>query len=110
MKGRAAPEGEEGPRVGVGRCRAVGDYRGGNWEFGAGVTRLALGACAVNPIAAQLMSMPTVPYGAPQGPVSRSGRVAARLKTTFSSIWRLSRPWSIAFGAPWPSCASHSGL
>src|SRR5438445_609987 len=38
------------------------------------------------------MSMPTVPYGAPPGPVSRSGRVAARLKTTFSSIWRAITP------------------
>src|SRR4029077_2511144 len=67
-------------------------YRGGNCEFGAGVTRLAVGARSVNPITAQLISMPTVPYGAPPGPVIKSGRVAARLKTAFSSIWRLSRP------------------
>src|SRR5436305_7642902 len=85
-------------------------YRGGNCELGAGATRLAVGAFAVNPMTAQLMSTPAAPYGAPLGPVNRSGRVAARLKTTFSSICRLSSPAAMAFGVHWPSSASHNGL
>ncbi len=53
-----------------------------------------MGALSVKPITAQLMSTPTEPYGAGlpvagSTPVSRSGRVAARLKTCTSSIWRL---------------------
>ena len=54
------PSGEEDPRVGVGRCERS-TYRGGNCELGAGVTRFAVGASSVNPITAQLMSMPTLP-------------------------------------------------
>jgi hypothetical protein len=81
-------------------------YRGGNGELGTGATRLAVGAFAVNPMTAQLMSTPTEPYGAPLGPVTRSGRVAARLKTTFSSICHLSSPAVMAFWVHWPSCAS----
>jgi hypothetical protein len=90
-------------------------YLGGNWEFGTGVARLAVGAVAVNPMTAQLMSTPWAPYGAgwPVAglkPVSRSGRVAARLKTTTSSICRVLSPWSMAFCVHRPSCASHNGL
>src|SRR5689334_1876298 len=77
--------------------RAALAYRGGNCECGAGGARLAVGAWAVKPITAQLMSTPTEPYGvglpvAGLTPVSRSGRVAARLNTTFSSICRLLSP------------------
>src|SRR6185312_8467018 len=36
-------------------------YRGGNCECGAGGARLAVGAWAVKPITAQLMSTPTEP-------------------------------------------------
>ena len=36
-------------------------YRGGNCELGAGGARLAVGAVAVNPRTAQLMSTPTEP-------------------------------------------------
>ena len=43
-------------------------------------------------------------------PVSRSGRVAARLNTWFSSIWRVFRPSLTALGVHRPSWASHSGL
>ena len=43
-------------------------------------------------------------------PVSRSGRVAARLKTCTSSIWRLLRPCLTALSVQRPSWASHSGL
>ena len=39
-------------------------YLGGNCELGTGSTRLAVGAFAVNPMTAQLMSTPTEPYGA----------------------------------------------
>ena len=35
--------------------------RGGNWELGAGEARLAVGAVAVYPMTAQLMSTPTEP-------------------------------------------------
>src|SRR5258708_7680051 len=90
-------------------------YRGGNWELGTGVARLAVGAWFVNPMTAQLMSTPTEPYGAVPPvaglkPVSRSGRVAARLKTTTSSICRVLSPALMAFWVHRPSCASHSGL
>jgi hypothetical protein len=49
---------------------------------------LAVGAVFVNPMTAQLMSIPEAPYGAgwPVAgltPVSRSGRVAAKLNTWF---------------------------
>ena len=47
----------------------------------------------MKPMTAQLMLTPAEPYGAPPGPVSRSGRVAARLNTWTSSIWRLSKPF-----------------
>src|SRR5260221_12789866 len=62
-------------------------YRGGNWELGTGVARLAVGAWFVHPMGPQLMSPPTEPYGeappvAGLKPASRSGRGAARLKTT----------------------------
>src|SRR5207253_7605491 len=79
-------------------------------EFGTGVARLVVGALLVNPMTAQLMSTPEAPYGAPPGPVSRSGRVAARLKTTFSSICRVLSPSLTALALHWPSCASHNGL
>ncbi len=36
-------------------------YLGGNCEFGTGVARLAVGAMAVNPMTAQLMSTPAEP-------------------------------------------------
>ena len=36
-------------------------YLGGNCEFGTGVARLAVGAVAVNPMTAQLMSTPAAP-------------------------------------------------
>src|SRR5580700_2604294 len=88
-------------------------YLGGNGEWGGGGARLAVGALAVKPITAQLMSTPTDPYGAgwPVAgltPVSRSGLVAARLNTWFSSIWRLFRPSLMALVVHSPSCASHS--
>src|SRR5579864_5517996 len=95
--------------------RCVAGYLGGNWDKGAFGARLAVGAWAVNPMTAQLMSTPSAPYGAgwPVAgltPVSRSGRVAARLSTTFSSICRLFSPAATALGVHRPSCASHSGL
>ena len=46
------------------RIRADGGVvyqRGGNCELGAGATRFAVGAFAVKPITAQLMSIPTLP-------------------------------------------------
>ena len=46
-------------------------------------------------------------------PVSRSGRVAARLKTWFSSIWRVFSPALTALGGPpgrWAAPASHPRL
>src|SRR5439155_9247350 len=85
-------------------------YLGGNCELGTGSARLAVGALSMTPITAQLMSTPAAPSGAPPGPVIRSGRVAARLKTCTSSIWRLSRPSLIALSVHWPSWASQSGL
>src|SRR5207253_3915125 len=90
-------------------------YLGGNCEFGTGVARLAVGAWAVNPMTAQLMSTPAAPYGAAPPvaglkPVSRSGRVAARLKTTTSSICRVLSPACTALLVHKPSCASHNGL
>jgi len=36
-------------------------YLGGNWEFGTGVARLAVGALTVYPITEQLISIPTEP-------------------------------------------------
>ena len=36
-------------------------YLGGNCEFGTGAARLAVGAVAVNPMTAQLMSTPAAP-------------------------------------------------
>ena len=76
---------------------------------------MAVGALSMNPITAQLMSTPTDPYGAgwPVAgftPVSRSGRVAARLKTCTSSIWRVFNPCLTALSVQRPSCASQSGL
>src|SRR5258708_30232520 len=64
---------------------------------------------------AQLMSTPAEPYGAgcPVAgltPVSRSGRVAARLNTWTSSIWRVLRPELTPLGVHSPSLASHSRL
>src|SRR5438876_1076821 len=50
-------------------------YLGGNCELGTGSARLAVGALSMKPITAQLMSTPAAPYGAPPGPVIRSGRV-----------------------------------
>ena len=45
-----------------GACpRRLDSYLGGNWELGAGDARLAVGALAVNPRTAQLMSTPTEP-------------------------------------------------
>src|SRR5690348_14025403 len=81
---------KEGGPGGARRLGGGGGQRGGNWESGAGGARLAVGAAAVKPITAQLMSTPAEPYGAGlpvagSTPVSRSGRVAARLNTTFSS-------------------------
>lgn len=67
-------------------CKRSRRYRGGNCDRGAGAARFFFGALRVNPITAQLMLTPDAPYGAgfPVAgltPVSRSGRVAARLKT-----------------------------
>jgi hypothetical protein len=70
----------------------VSIYLGGNCDPGTGSARLAVGALAVKPITAQLMSTLADPYGAPLSPVMRSGRVAARLNTCTSSIWRVLRP------------------
>src|SRR6266567_3899757 len=83
------------------RPKPLPGYLGGNCEFGTGVARLAVGALLVNPMTAQLMSTPEAPYGAPPGPVSRSGRVAARLKTTFSSICRVLSPSLTALALHW---------
>src|ERR1700722_14614228 len=86
-------------------------YLGGNCELGALGTRAAVGAVAVKPSTAQLMSTPTEPYGwaAPVAgltPVSRSGRSAARFNTVFSSVCRVFRPSLTALGVHRPSWAS----
>ena len=67
----AAGPGDRGARGGImsgtaaalssGLPRRLGGYRGGNWERGAGGARLAVGAWAVNPMTAQLMSTPAAP-------------------------------------------------
>src|SRR5271169_4139433 len=102
--------GAAGPAVRAGAVPAapVAGYLGGNWELGTGAARLAVGAWAVYPMTAQLMSTPTDPYGAgwPVAgltPVDRSGRVAARLNTWTSSICRLFRPSLTALGVHRPS-------
>src|SRR2546430_6964151 len=66
------------------RPKPLPGYLGGNCEFGTGVARLAVGAWAVNPIAAQLMSIPAAPYRAAVPvagvkPVIKFGRVAGQL-------------------------------
>ena len=86
-----------GPLTRPAEISVASDYLGGNCEFGTGSSRFCVGGLSVNPITAQLMSTPEAPYGAGwpvagSTPVSRSGRVAARLKTTFSSIWRVLSP------------------
>src|SRR5207253_3064191 len=123
FRGRCAGVPEDFPSLVPGR-RAAGAarrrgcvvcYLGGNCELGTGSARLAVGALSVKPITAQLMSTPDAPYGAgcPVAglmPVSRSGRVAARLKTCTSSVWRVFSPSLTALSVQRPSCASQSGL
>ena len=60
------------------RLRRLAGYRGGNWEPGRLETRLTVGAFAVYPMTAQLMSTPAEPYSwgwpvAGLTPVSRPG-------------------------------------
>src|SRR5581483_3214435 len=105
------------PGGGPGRARRPMSrgYLGGNCELAAGGARFARGGLSRKPITAQFTSTPADPYGAGlpvfgSTPVRRSGRRAARSKTTFSSIWRLFSPCMTAFGVQRPSCASQSGL
>jgi len=50
------------------------------WALVARSTRSCLGCLLVNAMTGQLITNPTDPYAAPPGPVSRSGRVATRLR------------------------------
>src|SRR5215472_1829650 len=110
MAGWPAVAGPPGASRGVPppACRAeclwrLAGYLGGNWDPGRLGGPGVLGAFAVYPITAQLMSTPTEPYSwgwpvAGLTPVSRSGWLKARFRTSFSLIWRLFRPALTAFG------------
>src|ERR1700686_4884 len=102
-------------QVGGGGAGGEADHRAVYVDAGRAVGGGRAGGRAGKRVTGRLTSPPAEPWGAGwpvagSTPVSRSGRVAARLKTWFSSIWRVFSPSLTALGVHRPSWASHSGL